>query len=1492
MEERFWTIFCDDTECSTDSVKKCGNSSFSSLMDPYSSSNIIVIISADILLLLIIFSISIHKSVSRKPIEVQAPSLSHYFSRLLCISSIFNAILGLAYLGLGLWNLVEQVSIDHSILPLYTWVVNLLQGFSWLLVNFIVCLPKLFLPYIPAMKVCSVFTFLFAGFLSISSLLVAVIDKTVSIQLILNALTFPGAVLLLLYCFKKHISTDPTASIENHGFYAPLPSEEANATGEINLNENTTPFARAGFFSKMSFWWMNPLMKKGKDKILEDEDIPLLREEDRAKACYLAYMEEVRKQKQKVSSDSASMLPVIISLHWKQILISGFFALIKVLTVSSGPLFLKAFIEVAQGNGALKYEGYALTVGLFLVKVFESLSERQWNFRTRLIGIQVRSMLSATIYQKQLHLSNLAKAAHSPGEIVNYVASDAYRIGEFPYWFHQIWTTSIQLCLSLAIMYYTVGLATIAAFIAIVMTVLGSSPLIKTQIKYQRKLMEKQDERLKAITEALANMKVLKLYAWQTHFKNLIAGLREEELHCISKLLLQKAYNLVLFWSCPVVIPAVTFWACYFLRISLTAGSVFTFLATLRIAQEPVRFFPEVLGIFIEAKVSLDRIQRFLEEPELQKRNVLQNCSSKELKESVFIRSSEIFWDANPSAKPSLRNINLVVHEGEKVAVCGEVGSGKSTLLAAVLGEVPKITGTVHVHGKIAYVPQVAWIQTGTIQENILFGSELDQVRYHEVIKRCSLVKDLEMLPFGDLTQIGEKGVNLSGGQKQRIQLARALYQDSDVYLLDDPFSAVDAHTATFLFNEYVIGALSGKTVLLVTHQVDFLPAFNSILLMSGGEIIREATYDELLASSQEFQDLVNAHKNTAGYGERQNDHANGKRIEASYKGEIQTAYIQEQLREPMADQLIKEEEREAGNTGLKPYLQYLRHGKGFLHFSLGTIFHVMFLIGLLIQNYWLAANIQNFYVSRIRLFTVYTATGLIVALVLLLRSLCIVILGFGASKSIFSSLSCSLFYAPMSFYDSTPLGRILSRVSSDLSIIDTEAAYKMLIASGSTISSYSNFLVLAFLTWPVLFVIVPMLYISSKLQAYYYASTKELMRINGTSKSSAASQLAESITGAMVIRAFRQEDQFFSKNLDLIDRNASSYFHNFSANEWLIERLEFLCAIVLSSAALALTSLKLGASASGFIGMELSYGLSLNLFLVGSIQTQCLLSNLIVSVERVEQYMLIPSEAPEVIEGSRPEPNWPAVGKVEICNLKVRYRPTAPLVLHGISCTIEGGHKIGIVGRTGSGKTTLISALFRLVEPAEGKIVVDGIDISTIGLHDLRSHLAIIPQDPTLFVGSVRYNLDPLSEYTDQQIWQVVEKCHLRAAIQGKEDGLNSPVTQDGSNWSMGQRQLFCLGRALLKRSRILVLDEATASIDNWTDSVIQKTIRTEFSDCTIITVAHRIPTVMDCTMVLAISDGKLAEYDEPLKLMSKEGSIFSQLVREYWSHTRSSSC
>ncbi|KAI7989714.1 ABC transporter C family member 10 [Camellia lanceoleosa] len=655
---------------------------------------------------------------------------------------------------------------------------------------------------------------------------------------------------------------------------------------------------------------------------------------------------------------------------------------------------------------------------------------------------------------------------------------------------------------------------------------------------------------------------------------------------------------------------------------------------------------------------------------------------------------------------------------------------------------------------------------------------------------------------------------------------------------------------------------------------------------MSEGKIVEAATYDQLLAHSQQFQNLVDAHKDTTS-SDKHTEHGSPKSKTSTE--EIQEGInTEEQLRAPLGDQLIKKEERETGDTGLKPYMQYLNHSKGFLYLSLAVILHIIFIIGQFLQSLWLAANVQDSNVTRLEVLLVYSLIGCGVSILLLLRSYLLVSLGLNASKSIFSKLKTSLFRAPMSFYDSTPLGRILSRVSFDLSVVDLELAFKFGTTIGLTSDVIFIFGVLAIRTWPIVIVITPMVYITILLQRLYFASAKELMRIDGTTKSSVVSHLAESIAGVVTIRAFGEEDRFFSENLQLVDANASPFFHKFSANEWLIQCLEILCAIVLSCSVLAMTLFPHDGSKSGFIGMTVSYGLSMNVFLVFSIQSQCLMANSIIAVERLEQYMHIPSEALEIIQSNRPAFNWPAIGRVEIRDLKVRYRPNAPLVLRGISCIFEGGHKIGIVGRTGSGKTTLISALFRLVEPTEGMIVIDDLNISTIGLHDLRSHFGVIPQDPTLFSGSVRYNLDPLEEPSDQEMWEVLEKCQLQEVVQEKTEGLYSSVVQDGSNWSMGQRQLFCLGRALLKRRKILVLDEATASIDNATDYIIPKTIRTEFDKCTVITVAHRIPTVMDCTMVLAISDGQLAEYDEPMKLMSKEESLFGQLVKEYWSHSR----
>ncbi|VAI82720.1 unnamed protein product [Triticum turgidum subsp. durum] len=701
---------------------------------------------------------------------------------------------------------------------------------------------------------------------------------------------------------------------------------------------------------------------------------------------------------------------------------------------------------------------------------------------------------------------------HSSGQIMNYVTVDAYRVGEFPYWFHQTWTTTIQLCIALAILYNAVGAAAVSSFAVIVITVVGNAPLAKLQNKFQSKLMEAQDVRLKAMSESLVHMKILKLYAWEAHFKKVIEGLREVEYKWLSAFLLRRAYNSIVFWSSPVLVSAATFLTCYLLKIPLDASNVFTTVATLRLVQEPVRSIPIVIAVAIQAKVAFTRISKFLDAPELN--GQVRKKYRLGTDYPIALNSCSFSWDENPS-KPTLKNANLVVKAGEKIAICGEVGSGKSTLLAAVLGEVPKTEGTIQVCGRIAYVSQTAWIQTGSIQDNILFGSLMDRQMYQETLARCSLLKDLEMLPFGDLTQIGERGINLSGGQKQRVQLARALYQNADIYLLDDPFSAVDAHTATSLFN--VMGILSDKTVLLVTHQVDFLPVFDSILLMSDGEVIRSAPYQDLLSDCQEFKYLVNAHKDTTGVSDL-NNMARHRAKDLPIKetdGIYGNRYI-ESVKPSPVDQLIKTEERESGDAGLKPYILYLRQKKGFLYASLSVMSHIIFIAGQISQNSWMAANVQNPDVSALKLISVYIVIGVCTVFFVLSRSIFFVVLGMQTSRSLFSQLLNSLFRAPMSFFDSTPLGRVLSRVSSDLSIIDLDVPFALMFGFSSSLNAYSNLGVLAVVTWQVLFVSLPMIVLAIRLQRYYLASAKELMRINGTTKSALANHLGESISGVI----------------------------------------------------------------------------------------------------------------------------------------------------------------------------------------------------------------------------------------------------------------------------------------------------------------------------------------------------------------------------------------
>lgn len=524
---------------------------------------------------------------------------------------------------------------------------------------------------------------------------------------------------------------------------------------------------------------------------------------------------------------------------------------------------------------------------------------------------------------------------------------------------------------------------------------------------------------------------------------------------------------------------------------------------------------------------------------------------------------------------------------------------------------------------------------------------------------------------------------------------------------------------------------------------------------------------------------------------------------------------------------------------------------------------------------------------SPMVLLGVYMALAFGSSWFIFVRAVLVATFGLAAAQKLFLKMLRSVFRAPMSFFDSTPAGRILNRVSIDQSVVDLDIPFRLGGFASTTIQLFGIVGVMTKVTWQVLLLVVPMAVACFWMQKYYMASSRELVRIVSIQKSPIIHLFGETIAGAATIRGFGQEKRFLKRNLYLLDCFARPFFCSLAAIEWLCLRMELLSTFVFAFCMVLLVSFPQGSIDPSMAGLAVTYGLNLNARLSRWILSFCKLENKIISIERIYQYSQLPGEAPPVIEDSRPSSSWPENGTIDLIDLKVRYGENLPMVLHGISCTFPGGNKIGIVGRTGSGKSTLIQALFRLIEPASGRIIIDNIDISSIGLHDLRSRLSIIPQDPTLFEGTIRGNLDPLEEHSDQEIWQALDKSQLGQIVRQKEQKLDSLVVENGDNWSVGQRQLVALGRALLKQARILVLDEATASVDTATDNLIQKIIRTEFKNCTVCTIAHRIPTVIDSDLVLVLSDGLVAEFDTPTRLLEDKSSMFLKLVTEYSSRS-----
>lgn len=960
----------------------------------------------------------------------------------------------------------------------------------------------------------------------------------------------------------------------------------------------------------------------------------------------------------------------------------------------------------------------------------------------------------------------------------------------------------------------------------------------------------------------------------------------------------------------------------------------------------PLFLVPMLASFVADGRVALKRVEGYLQAEELEfapETDLLSNSaitiengrfdwheettSEREKKDTPETETEAKADDGSDAeSRPSshisgLNNVNLKLPRGKLIAVVGPIGSGKSSLLNALVGEMRCSKDTrVVFSGSVGYSPQQAWIQNATIRENITFGRPFSAKLYHAVLKACALEKDLRLFPDGDQTEIGEKGTNLSGGQKQRINLARLAYSDADIVLMDDPLSAVDAHVGRHLFQHLMCSFLKHKTRVLVTHQLHFLKGVDYIVVMKDGCIDAVGSYHELLRTSPNFQKMI------AQTEEEEQQQQSGQDASLNSPGDVSTTPIEvakematsgssgtlpsgggtgaltfEEENEDTAKscaRLMAREERTYGAVSMRVFLEYVRFAGGVPIATLVIASVFLYQLTRISSDIFGLLKIPALEKKEISFFefgVIYVVLGLSVAVSGALFSVILSLSGLVAGRRLFRESTLGVLRAPTVFFDTNPVGRIINRFSKDQDAIDNLLPESL----RGVLSTFSNIVAtLVFIslkTSPfVVLLLIPMLLAYYHYQNLYRNASRELKRLDNLTKSPLIAHFAETLTGLPTIRAYGRQAAFAQRNAQLLDANNQPVFLQISAERWAANRLESFGAIF---ALAALTAcLFFNPNDSKLMGIATMYALEISVSLNWGVRQLADMEAQIVSTERLSHYANnLPREGvsttdavPVITDGKIEEPvveapaSWPESGAIEFKEATLSYRPELPPVLNECTVTVKVGERVGIVGRTGAGKSSLLMALFRMTELSSGQILIDGQDISKLSLKQVRSHLSIIPQDPVIFSGTIRSNLDPFGAYSDAQIWDALERAHLKHFVSGLEGKLDGEIAENGENLSVGQRQLLCLARALLRKNKILVLDEATANIDLETDALVQRCIRKDFAGCTILTIAHRLNTVIDYDKILVLEAGRVMEFDSPYNLLSNPRSLFSQLCAE----------
>ncbi|CAO2607120.1 ATP-binding cassette sub-family C member 9 [Lemmus lemmus] len=1289
--------------------------------------------------------------------------------------------------------------------------------------------------------------------------------------------------------------------------------------------------------SKATYWWMNTLIISAHRKPIDLKAIGKLPIAMRAVTNYVCLKDAYEEQKKKVADHPNRTPSIWLAMYrafGRPILLSSTFRYLADLLGFAGPLCISGIVQsvnetknktnstvgdkISETLSSKEFldNAYVLAVLLFLALILQRTFLQASYYVTIETGINLRGALLAMIYNKILRLStsNLSMGEMTLGQINNLVAIETNQLMWFLFLCPNLWAMPVQIIMGVILLYNLLGSSALVGA-AVIVLLAPIQYFIATKLaEAQKSTLDYSTERLKKTNEILKGIKLLKLYAWEHIFCKSVKETRMKELSSLKTFALYTSLSIFMNAAIPIAAVLATFVThAYASGNNLKPAEAFASLSLFHILVTPLFLLSTVVRFAVKAIISVQKLNEFLLSDEIGEDSwrtgegtlPFESCK----KHTGVVTNGYFSWG---SGLATLSNIDIRIPTGQLTMIVGQVGCGKSSLLLAILGEMQTLEGKVYWSNvnesepsfeatrsrsrySVAYAAQKPWLLNATVEENITFGSPFNRQRYKAVTDACSLQPDIDLLPFGDQTEIGERGINLSGGQRQRICVARALYQNTNIVFLDDPFSALDIHLSDHLMQEGILKFLQDdkRTVVLVTHKLQYLTHADWIIAMKDGSVLREGTLKDIQTKDVELYEHWKTLMNRQDQELEKDMETDQTTLE---RKTLRRAMYSREAKAQMEDEDEEEEEEEDEDDNMSTVMRlrtkmpwktcwwYLTSGGFFLLFLM--IFSKLLKHSVIVAiDYWLATWTseysinhtgkadQTFYVAG---FSILCGVGIFLCLV---TSLTVEWMGLTAAKNLHYNLLNKIILGPIRFFDTTPLGLILNRFSADTNIIDQHIPPTLESLTRSTLLCLSAIGMISYATPVFLVALVPLGVAFYFIQKYFRVASKDLQELDDSTQLPLLCHFSETAEGLTTIRAFRHETRFKQRMLELTDTNNIAYLFLSAANRWLEVRTDYLGACIVLTASIA--SISSGSSNSGLVGLGLLYALTITNYLNWVVRNLADLEVQMGAVKKVNSFLTMESENYEgTMDPSQVPEHWPQEGEIRIHDLCVRYENNLKPVLKHVKAYIKPGQKVGICGRTGSGKSSLSLAFFRMVDIFDGKIVIDGIDISKLPLHTLRSRLSIILQDPILFSGSIRFNLDPECKCTDDRLWEALEIAQLKNMVKSLPGGLDATVTEGGENFSVGQRQLFCLARAFVRKSSILIMDEATASIDMATENILQKVVMTAFADRTVVTIAHRVSSIVDAGLVLVFSEGILVECDTAPNLLEHKNGLFSTLV------------